>query len=62
MINTSWNAYFTTYGFKILCEISKDPIEISHKVLNLYTTKYAFYWLLFLCVIYDVPELWRHKP
>ena len=24
--------------------------------------KYAVYGLLFLCVIYDVFELWRHKP
>ena len=31
------------YGFKILCEISKVPIEISHKILNPYTAKYAFY-------------------
>ena len=25
------------YGFKILCEISKGPFEISHKILNPYT-------------------------
>ena len=31
------------YRFKILCEISKVPFEISHKILNLYTAKYAFY-------------------
>ena len=29
------------YGFKILCEISKVPFEISHKILNPYTAKYA---------------------
>ena len=50
------------YGFKILCEISKVPFEISHKILNPYTAKYAFYWLLFFFVIYDILELWRHKP
>ena len=49
------------YGFKILCEISKVPFEISHKILNPYTAKYAFYRLLFFFVIYDILELWRHK-
>ena len=34
------------YGFKILCEISKVPFEISHKILNPYTAKYAFYDVL----------------
>ena len=36
------NAHFAVYGFKILCEISKVPFEISHKILNAYTAKYAF--------------------
>ena len=31
------------YGLNILCEISKVPLEISHKILNLHTAKYAFY-------------------
>ena len=35
------------YGFKILCEISKPPFEISHKILNPYTAQYAFYVLNF---------------
>ena len=35
------------YGIKILCEISKVPFEISHKILNPYTAKYAFYCLVF---------------
>ena len=39
------------YGFKILCEISKVPFEISHTILNPYTAKYAFYCLLFLRVL-----------
>ena len=30
-------------------------------MLNPYTAKYAFYWLLCLCVIYDIFELWRHR-
>ena len=34
------------YGFKILCEISKVPFEISHKILNPYTAKYEFYEVL----------------
>ena len=50
------------YGFNILCEISKGTFEISHKILNPYIAKQAFYWLLFLFVIFDILELWRHKP
>ena len=50
------------YGFNISCEISKGTFEISHKILNPYTAKYAFYCLLFLRVSYDIFELWRHKP
>ena len=50
------------YGFKILCEIPKVPLEISHKILNPYTAKYAFYCFLFSRVSYDIFELWRHKP
>ena len=42
------------YGFKILCEIWKGIFEISHKILNPYIAKYAFYWLLFFFVIYDI--------
>ena len=30
------------YGFEILCEFSKVPFHISHKILNPYTVKYAF--------------------
>ena len=37
-------------GFKILCEISKVPFEISHEILNPYTAEYAFY---------EVSKLWR---
>ena len=38
------NTYFTVYGFKILCEISTVvPCQISNKILNPVTTKYAFY-------------------
>ena len=50
------------YEFQILCETSKGTFDISHKIWNPYTTKNAFYWLLFLCVAYDIFELWRHKP
>ena len=34
------------YGFKILCEMSKVPFEISHIILNPYTAKFAFYEVL----------------
>ena len=40
--NTSNNAHFAAYRFKILCEISKGTFEFSHKILNPYATKYAF--------------------
>ena len=50
------------HGFKILCEISKGTFEISHKIMNPYTAKCAFYCLHFLRVSYDIFELWRHKP
>ena len=32
--NSQENAYFAMYGFKILCEISKVPFKISHKILT----------------------------
>ena len=50
------------YGFKIMCEISKGTIEISHNIVNPYTAKSAFYCLVFLRLSYDSFELWRHKP
>ena len=43
------------YELPILC-------EISHKILNPYIAKHAFYWLLFVFVIYDILELSCHKP
>ena len=45
----------------MLCEISKGTFEISHKILNPYTVKSAFYCHVFLRVSYDIFELWRHK-
>ena len=44
------------YGFKILCEISKVPFEISHKILNPYTAKYVFYEVLRIMISwsYDI--------
>ena len=47
-------------GSKILCEISKGTVEISHKILNPDISKYAFYWHGLLSLIYDILELWRH--
>ena len=40
------------YGFKILCEISKVSFEISDKIFNPYTVKYAFD---------EVLKIWRLK-
>ena len=34
------NASFAVYGFKNVCGISKMPVEISHTILNPYTTIY----------------------
>ena len=60
MFNTSWNAYFGVYGFKNVCEISKDTFEISHTILHISQNMYFTDFILF--VIYDILELWRHKP
>ena len=49
------------YGFKILIEISKVPFEISHKILEPYTAKYAFYEVLKILTTYDILELWHPK-
>ena len=40
----------------------KGHLWNSHKILNPYTAKCAFYCLVFLRVSYDIFELWRHKP
>ena len=50
------------YRFNTLWVISKGTIEISHKILNPHVAKYAFYSPFFFFVIYDILELWRHKP
>ena len=47
------------YGSKILCEISKGTFEISHKILNPYTAKYAFYSHLCLPASYKIFESWQ---
>ena len=51
------------YGVKILCEISKVPFAISHKIFNLYTAKYASYEVLntLYLTTYDILELWHLK-
>ena len=52
------NAYFAAYGFKILCEISKVPFEISHKILNPYgVLKFQDLWYL-----YDILSLSETVP
>ena len=48
------------YGFKLLCEISNVPFEISPKILNSYTTKYAFYEVLHFWTIY-ILDFWHLK-
>ena len=40
---------------------SKGTFKISHKILNAYTAKYAFYGLVSFRVSYDIFKLWRHK-
>ena len=43
------------YRFKILCEISKGPFEISCQMFKPHTAKYAFYEVL------KFDELWHLK-
>ena len=55
------------YWFKILCEISKVPFEISHKILNPYTAKYEFYevlktWRLMISYSYDILSVNETDP
>ena len=55
------------YGFKILCEISKGTFEISRKILNPYTAKYAFYevlkiWQVMISFSYDILSLSETSP
>ena len=41
------------HGFNILCEISKDTFEISHKMLNPHTANMLFA-VLYLCVWFTI--------
>ena len=55
------------YGFNSLREISKAPFEISHKILNPYTTKHAFYevlkiWQVTISQSYDILSLSETGP
>ena len=50
------------YGFKILCEISEVPFQISHKIFNPYIEKIAFYEMLKQLTIHDTLESWHLKP
>ena len=55
------------YGFQTLCEISKVPFEISHKILNPYTAKYAFnqvltIWRLMISYSYGILSLSEMGP
>ena len=59
IIHGHFSCCFALYGFKIPCKISKGPFEIKKTMLDPYTSKYAYYCILFLCVIYDFFELWR---
>ena len=65
ILTKSWlwahKVFVTVYGFKILCEISKVPFEISHKILNPYIAKYAFYEVLKNLTTYDILKLWDLK-
>ena len=55
------------YGFKIWWAISKVPFEISYKIFNTYTAKYAFYevlkiWRLMISYDYDIFSLSEMSP
>ena len=45
--------HIVVYGFKILCEISKGTFEISHKILNPYTAKYAAKYAFYRLFVTD---------
>ena len=45
------------YGFQVLCEISKVPFEISYKIWNPYTAKYAFCEVLNVDIWYGICSL-----
>ena len=49
------------YGFKILCEISIVPFEISHKILNPYPRKICILGDIKNLTTYDILELWHLK-
>ena len=58
---------FAVYGFKIWCEISKVPFEITHKILVPYTAKYTFYdvlqiYGLMISSSYDFLSLSENAP
>ena len=55
------------YVFTIICEISMVPFEISHKIVNPHTAKYAFYevlkiWRLMISSSYDILNLSETGP
>ena len=48
-------------GSKFCLKFQRFTLKFHLESLNPYTAQYAFH-RLFLCVIYDIFELWRHKP
>ena len=51
--NTSYNAYFAVYGFKILCEILKGKFEIWRKILHPCSTHFHCTYFCF-CVRFTI--------
>ena len=58
-------------GSKLCLKFQRAPLsDVLHKILNPYigyigfiiTYQYAFYWLVFIFVIYDILEMWWRKP
>ena len=49
------------YSFKILCEISKVPFEISHKIVEPIHRKICILLGVENLTIYDALELWHLK-
>ena len=47
---------------KCCVKFQRASLKFHTKFLNPYIAKNAFYWLLFFFVVYDILELWRHKP
>ena len=57
-----YHIYFAMYTFKISCETSKGNLKKNHTKFWSHTSRNVCLNDLFLRVIYNIFELWIHKP